>query len=123
MKDQLNESLIKILEKIISGAESGVEFLKGEIPEIVEQLIVWKTVEHFVLLAIGLLLFTVIPTITYIKRNEIKDREHVIIGCVVINLLSSVLGICLFCKNISPLLQAYLAPKIYIIEYIGTLVK
>ena len=45
MKDQANQILLDILQNTVEAADTAVEFSKAQIPDIVEQLLMWHLVE------------------------------------------------------------------------------
>lgn len=46
MNEQLQNTVNTVLQKAIEGATQGAEFLKDQIPDVIQQLLVWKLVEN-----------------------------------------------------------------------------
>jgi hypothetical protein len=45
MNEQLQQALAAILNKTMAGVEAGVSFLGAELPDVIQQLLVWKLAE------------------------------------------------------------------------------
>ena len=42
MNEQLQNALVNLLTKVTSGMDTATAFLSAELPEVVQQLLVWK---------------------------------------------------------------------------------
>lgn len=148
MNEQLQSAVTKILERAISGIDSSVEFMQAELPDVIEQLLVWYAVKGALLSLIGFILITLSlvivvksfkskpemtdnfkPSILWVRgsyswnRNEVVARGE---ACFLIGLCSLVMfiiGILMFCTNLMEPIQILVAPKIWLMEYAANMVK
>lgn len=137
--DKLNDSLVRMIE----GIEDGAVFLSGEIPEFVNQLLMWHLVKNglmaiFGLIFIGLSIYTSHLCLKFFKKAksdyeeskewtiyeshpEVTSGLYDIHGSVIIiPLVLFIMGILM--TNLE-WLQIWIAPKVWLVEYITTLVK
>lgn len=121
MNDELKTRATEALLKLLSGAENGSDFIAGEMPSILEQLLLWKLVESAIpsafLIAsmIGLLILTSSTNEWIDDVSECLTRKGVL--CVLGTSISTITGIIsLTCINLD-WLQILLAPTVYLLEY------
>ena len=137
MNEQLQQALIAIINKTMSGVDAGVSFLSAEIPEVIHQLLIWKMVESLLGFIAGVLL--IIGTIWFVYKHtrQVKVGEYSIkptfifdsggdvhpgiIGVVTAALCTLGFGF----AGLTNLtwLQIWLAPKLFLVEYAASLVK
>lgn len=141
MNEQLQQSVAEILNRAISGIDSSVAFMQSELPEVIEQLLMWYAVRGVIMVIIGLCL--TIPFILIVKKitNECimdatkssfwvdvyKHPDNAIsveamILAVPAGFLSFIGAIIALCNVMDPI-QIWIAPKIWLMEYAATLVK
>ena len=151
MNEQLQQALLAILNKAMSGVEAGVSFLSAEIPDVIHQLLMWKMVSSGV--GLLLILFSVailtrmavrgvriitrhsVASSTYIRNTgEIEKQARATMDDLSPKLPVAIFSIagCLVSWLVLliggiPLgfvmLKIWLAPKIYLIEYAASLTK
>lgn len=127
MEEQAQQALAQLLERAVSGIDATVAFSQAQIPDVVEQLLVWHTVHSLVWCAAAVI--TLLPVCIYWpwaaslwRRDRICDHESFwllifgSIGTVVLLFLSLVFF------DLS-WLKIMLAPKLYLLEYAAELVK
>lgn len=129
MNEQLQESLAVLIEKSVQGVEAGAAFLSAELPDVVRQLLVWKASVSALSMVACIALCWVIYKINaaqfrYWKKEFSKpysdwsDHPELIMNILQVLLLIPVMT--LFSTD---WLQILIAPKIYLIEYVASLVK
>lgn len=128
MDAQLQAALIRLLTGTADAMTAGASFLQAELPEVVRQLLLWKLISALTvgsLLAAVAIVWFVIAT-RKVVRWEAKAEEP-----------SKGLGWALFLAFSLPALtagagaialylravQIWLAPKVYLLEYVARLVK
>lgn len=130
MNDDLQKALAEILNKTTQGVEAGVGFLQRELPEVVQQILIWHGVKSAIFFSIGLGML--IGALWGAKKfwragcaaheeNEYADQEGYVVGFCACAVASTV-GATVLLANIT-WLQILLAPKLYLIEYAASLVK
>ena len=132
MNESLQQALAGILNKTMAGVEAGVSFLSAELPDVIQQLLVWKLAQSPVLLALGVS-FLVLSA--YLLRKGLKNmkeegvktwtnrQEHRYVAPYIISAFAVSIGFVMSMVNGATALQIWLAPKIYLIEYAASLAK
>ena len=142
MKDELQQKLVDALDKMLNGIDSGAAFMSEQIPDYLQQLIMWFGVYSAVKCLVGVVLLVAAPLALRKLYNRIplkpkKDgaenwywREgysSMVItdagGCywfavVGLPVLWAVIGLALI--NLE-WLQILIAPKVWLVEYISNL--
>lgn len=139
MSEQLQNALVDLLTKATSGTDTATAFLSAELPEVVQQLLVWKLAEHSAKLVFALvsLLCALLFFIRFAREyqrgaptgegNFFHDgttyspvTTQGIIGSVLFAILA-IPAVLSLCSNVLTVLQIWLAPKIFLIEYVAYL--
>lgn len=81
MNEQLQQALVDIINKAISGIDASIGFLSAEIPDVVHQVLVWYAVESFIYFSIsavvvvgGIVLFN--KKVGWSKAEAVKAYEN-----------------------------------------------
>lgn len=141
MNDQLQNALSALIMKANSGIDASTKFLSAEIPDVVRQLIVWNIARETVWLVFGIVMLI---TATLVVRKMIRDyktssktleRSWVHDGssykpatesCFLTSVacgLALIIGLIISASCVFKLLQLWLAPKVWLIEYAASLTK
>lgn len=132
MNEQLQQALAAILNKTMAGVEAGASFLQAELPEVIQQLLMWKLAEASIksLAAIAVIVCFVAFMRVYYRAetgSALKDYDYcpTFAGFAAITIgacatLVSVIGLSHY-----PMIAAQIlvAPKLYLIEYAASLAK
>lgn len=144
----LDEALAHMITKAATGLEEAGEFLVDEVPEVIYQLLLWKTTTITVWVVLGILavalgVYLLWLWVTKVRYNiELAEQggNYSKLWVVpyrngyaptdsmsVISLTASTsliaIGLAIFFGNISEMLLLYLAPKVWLLEYGAQLVK
>lgn len=131
MNEQLQTALVDILTKVTTGVEHSITFLSTELPDVVNQLLMWKMFESLLFCILGVVLL-IIVMIADLKLHKIAVNhvekhpysEALVLGW---GMFGSVIRIFAYGFPLSILnlawLKIWIAPKIFLIEYAATLVK
>ena len=141
MNEQLQNAVATILDRAISGIDSSVDFMQAELPDVIEQLLMWYAVKGVIWIVIGLIL--ALPLLAFIKVMLSKDIKGATsdsfwvqhwshsdnslgIGAsfflAVLSLLA-IVGVSISMCNIMEPIQIWIAPKIWLMEYAASIVK
>lgn len=130
MNEQLQNALAAILDKTINGIDASVQFMAAELPDVINQLLLWYATKGILMLIIGILC-AIAPFIIYKKLKErIKSRDDAgeytdelfeLYMPWFLSLIMFWLGAILMI-NIE-WLQILIAPKIWLIEYAASIAK
>lgn len=141
MNEQLQGAVAQILERAISGIDSSVEFMQSELPDVIEQLLLWYAVKGVIYAFVGVLFL--IPMILFINaylKQDIKGAKESSFWVDywpssgnALGMWASCVGfVCFFMAlfgsitafiSISTPLQIWIAPKIWLMEYAAKLVN
>lgn len=144
MTEEANSILKEIMERALTGVDAAVEFSQQQLPDIIHQLLMWHFVKAGVEVVIGILM--VVGLVMAYKKwgKKVKvnpDDEdwrcncepnliydgHGDIGQQVIFVMPTIIVIAIISLtnlwSIFTMLQIWLAPKLYLLEYGAGLVK
>jgi len=127
MNEELQQAMLKILSKTVDTAGKATDFMVAEIPDVIQQLLVWKMWESIFYLGIAIIvivLWTIAEVKVFKKIREcsnVKDTWflYLVPGTFVRLIPTIPVSSCL---NLT-WLQILVAPKLYLIEYASALIK
>ena len=129
MNSETDKQIAEILKKGLEVAEKSGNFVIEQAPDLVKQLITYKTVETSICVLIEItLMYLIFRYFKYLYKKNNEDSDFIIcyefhiIGMII----TSLMGIFLFFEfitDISNLIQLIFAPKIYLLEYIAKLLS
>ena len=125
MNEELQSAITSLISGVLSSADKAGDFLAGELPVYLAQLITWYGVYNFILFIVGLVLLTIAVIADYkvgrcmwgITNDERFWIGYVMVGCLVRG------GVYVSLLNIINLtwLKIWIAPKVWLLEYMATL--
>jgi len=120
MKEELLKQLGSMVEFTKDGILKGIEILQVQAPELVEQVLAFTIAADiiaivFSLIVIGLEAF-------FIKRYIEKDEEWCIYPMIVFGVATLLAIIAIPCA-VYEIVKVIIAPKLFLLEYITTLMK
>jgi hypothetical protein len=124
MNEQLQQAVAELIAKSISTAEKAGQFIMSEMPDVIEQVMVWSVVWSLIWFFCGV--FIVILTVygnyrLYVWANSDRgDTDDMVF--MLLTILPVIAGIGL-CANNFDWLKIWIAPKMWLIEYAAKLVK
>jgi len=128
----LENALVAIINQVTTGIDTSVTFLSTQIPDIIQQLLLWKLIDKLMWTSVELsaMTFCIIVSIklyykgkTYIPKNP-YDTDQSDIYCMSLGIF--ILGLFFLIVtllDLTVILQIWLAPKVYLIEYAHGLLK
>lgn len=132
MNDQMQQALVAILNKTMSGVEAGTSFLQAELPDVIHQLLAWKLASCLLATLISIIvIFSYWRFIRAFMKSEsgstLKDSWGEPTGPAFAGLAigggASVFSLIVILFDGFTALQIALAPKVYLIEYAASLAK
>lgn len=127
MKEK-DQQLAEILKKGLEAAEKTGNFVVEQAPDLIQQLIVWKTCEYIFLILISIaFLFSIYKWYKsamkrYDDLDNFIDEPEVLVFSIYSIAVILIFGIALF-QSFFNLIQILLAPKIWLIEYAANLIN
>ena len=125
--NETDKQLAEILKKGLETAEKTGNFIVEQAPDLIRQLLIWKTVEYSVCVILGISLIIYFYRWTKKVSKEMKENEYdfedyfmdsFANNLIAIGQLSLlIIGMILIAENLQDLIQIVFAPKIYLIEY------
>lgn len=123
MSDKLDEALVDIIKKATSGVDSAVDFLGGQIPDVVSQLLAFELfVSIFWTLVFSVFL---IGSAILTKKGFCEEFENseVCGFSALVGLVFFVISFIVVSINATTAIKIWLAPKIFLLEYAADLVE
>ena len=123
----MDNALANLINKSVTGIDTATAFLSTQIPDVIQQLLIWHAVKSGLLFLVGVILF-VVPIVAVYKGIKNKSawiwdsRFHNVEATIVPACLVPIFGVPLIFSNMD-WLQILVAPKLYLIEYAVHLVK
>lgn len=123
MDSQLQKALAAIIEKTSSGISAGIDFLSGQLPDVIHQLLIWRAVYSavqcfFAVIIGGVLAYFYYRVYRWWRDSEFEWIDHPEIMFFALTLFAWGIPAKMFSLD---WLQIWIAPKIYLIEYAAKL--
>lgn len=132
IQNTLENALISSIEGIKKTGTELVDALYQQAPEVINQLLLWHGVESFILFLVSLAMLSVpfifykLAVAAYAKFNVAKMSDEFPYWMVtIVSGIVSITASTAMAINLMNLkwLKIWLAPKVYLLEYLATLVK
>lgn len=120
MNEQANKILVELLQKASGGIDAAVSFSQQQIPDVINQLLVWNAVSSALGQIIGIITILA-PLIFSFKKWDFIYRND-LEAFMFLHVVTIPLGALVIACNFD-WLKIWLAPKLYLIEYAASLVK
>lgn len=149
MEEQAKQALADLLERAVAGVDQAVEFSQAQIPDVVEQLLVWKAAVSALSTMGAIIVFACTALFSAwvvrdlrkvqepqggnrenyrgepkVKPTVFKDSDGDIEPFVIMTALLVIFGVIVSIGIVDlDWLQILIAPKLYLLEYAAALVK
>lgn len=128
MNEEAQKALAELLQKTLSGINTVTGFSQVQLPEVIQQLLVWNAVSSLLIQVVSIIYLVAFIKYTpkiirhMISYNCPKSEEPMyFIGLIVASVIALVATIQSF-DNFD-WIKIWLAPKIYLLEYTSSLIK
>ena len=132
MNEELQKALVELLSKANSGIDAASGFLVAELPEVIQQLLMWHGIYNFIMMMVAVACISIASTLYVKVIKNLNNKDHWATNSTATDFspsggLSLILSIVLiivffFCMNIE-WLQIWIAPKLWLLEYAAQLTK
>lgn len=127
MTEELENKATSVLLSLIDKLEEGGEVLAGELPELLEQLLMWKmAVACISNLALVVLYAGLIWFVSWLRRQGNREgsqnKPEFDIAAFFVWIVAIIVAVFMI-EQISVVLQIWIAPKVYLLEYAAGLVS
>ena len=129
MDEEVLNKANEMILNIISGLETAGEFVVTEAPVIVQQLLSWHMIKAIASLSLWFVIIATVASIaTFLIRKGIKDEnEEFFLPGLVLGAVGGVIGVVSIFESAIPnlftVLQIWVAPDLYLLEYAAELIK
>ena len=129
MNTETDKQIAEILKKGLEVAEKSGNFVIEQAPDLVKQLITYKTIETSISVLIEItLMYLIFRYFKYLYKKNNEDSDFIgvnsfHIGGILISSGVAIFMFITFITDISNLIQLIFAPKIYLLEYIAKLLS
>lgn len=123
MNEQLQQALTDLINKSMSGVDAATGFLAAEVPDVVQQLLMWHAVYNAAMFIFALImLFSGVSTaISAFASGKLSGYEWNKQDAKIIFGVISVI-VFLYTVNLT-WLKIWIAPKVWLLEYAASLAK
>lgn len=126
LSDPTNQQIATILQSLVEGVQKTGQWMVGQLPDVLHQLVVWTIVKGFAFLGV----FIIVSVIGYLVTFKSVDQKNYGGGwsdakgfsCVIFFIICTILLIVTW-ANMSNALEAWIAPKLFLLEYASNLLK
>lgn len=122
---KLEEKLVEVINQAQKAGAEAFIFTKEQVPDVINQLLIWKFWDNLTQSFIGLVLLCASFYGFFFGIREEKRDRYSDIGFPII-IISGIVGALSFVVFLCGLLTAlkiYLAPKVYLLEYAASLIN
>lgn len=137
MNEQLQQAISQLITMSLVAIDKGATFLSGQIPDVIQQLLLWKAWESFLHFFIFGIVLSIVIVYANIKQfnywmqettnsyGHKQRRIHEDYGALVMFNILQFLWVFILPQAIYNLtwFQIWLAPKVYLIEYAKEFLK
>lgn len=125
MNEQTSHLLATLLQKTLSGIDSAVAFSQAQLPDVIRQLMLWKAALYGLrIVMFSLLLWGYIVLFRKgLAWNKSLSTETQATLSLVLSVVVGLITVFVVASNTCNLLQLWLAPKIWLIEYAADLMR
>jgi hypothetical protein len=124
MTDELKEKLADAASKLIDKVEEGGDFILDQMPLIAQELVAYERAYRTAWVCIAvvwviLYAFLILPKGIKLAQGKIEEvRTNVGMGMCVMGGCVSVMALFGFFININPMMKAWFAPRLVILDYL-----
>jgi len=129
INEESKKMALEYLQKLLNGLEQGVDFAKEQVPMVAWEIIAYGRALHTFTL-IASIIWIIVIAVLYNKfwkyTEEFKFEADAVFSKVMGGLVAVVLcipGFFNFASAVGPCLKSWVAPRLYLIEYLHTLAK
>lgn len=100
-----------------SAIAAGIDMVKTQAPELVQEFVKWKFTEALIYI-IGSSLILVAAGVFFFNAYKYRHDIEVYAPCSMIGCLIGLVGVLCVTRNLMVVMQIWIAPKVYLIQYV-----
>jgi hypothetical protein len=125
VKTPVQDAISQILLNGLDAAKNGAEWLKGQIPDVIQQFLYWNAAKDAVYIVMGIFLFILGIYLSskikkeYLKMHSLSEyyNDSAVFGTWFVLLLGIFIGTIMVITNSLDIIEIFIAPKVYLLEY------
>lgn len=124
-KTEVAGEAAKLLADLREVLEAGSKFILEQAPPLAKEIVTYGRIMHLVWVAVGfLILLSIYKLAPRVKKSwDELDDAFIGVGGMIYFLVGGITAIALILTNIQDAFKAWVAPRLYLLDYIGSLIK
>ena len=125
MNEQTDKIVASLIQKAMDGVDQAVDFSKAQLPDVIEQLMHWKLASYsFRIFTCALIIIAMLFVFRKAYQwHEGYEKEAAGFFGLVFSCVISLACFVVLLANVGNLIQLWLAPKVWLIEYAAQLMS
>lgn len=125
MNENLQQAMAEIIQASLSAVETAKNFLSEQIPDVIQQLLLWHFTASLIYFVCGILMLVTVVVANYkaFKYMKADDDDNALLIMMLSAGGGAVLAVLGFAALNLKWLQIWIAPKIFLIEYAARMFK
>ena len=120
--NSIEQELIGLAHSAIAAGKNAADFVMEQAPQLAREVITYNMALHGAYLGGGLICFMAIALVWWVSR-EVKDKDDKAMIRGFTSVVLALIGGGVWVDHLSPFLKAWLAPRMFLLEYITELLK
>lgn len=114
----VDKAVASMIERAVNGVDAAVAFGAAQLPDIIRQLLVWKTTQYTFLALLFAVVLAVCVAVSVHAARRYRNPDLLLMFSIAAIVSGAILVL-----RICYLLQIVLAPKVWLLEYARDLLK
>lgn len=76
MNEQLQMALVSIIDQSIDGINQSITFLSDQLPDVINQLLIWKALENFLFFSIGIFIIVIGQVLAKKQESKVEKAKE-----------------------------------------------
>lgn len=128
MNETLQKAVALMIEKAVAGVDTATSFLTAEVPDVIHQLVLWHMAKNAAIVITCLFILSafawaLLKMYRWEKKKEYRGDLPVTEALGVFGGTGSVFSLFHLFDSSITLLKLWIAPKVWLLEYAGSLLK
>lgn len=124
MATELEQTTNALLLKMVESVGKTGDFLAGQLPEVIQQLLTWHMTFHLIWAFGFLIVFSIIMLLWIRDRrsDRFERRSEIWVDADYGFLIGSIGSLAVVIPNVCFAIKIWLAPKLYLLEYVANII-
>ena len=117
MNEQLAKSLTEVVDLAKDGIIKGAEILQVQVPDLVNQILRYYSIMSIIGIIIGIIL-GIICCVLAIQESKRNKYSELTVFFIAFSIVSGLASVVIIPVSLYYLIQIYVAPKLFLIQYL-----